>query len=133
MLAGDGPLLPDGRTVLFGMPKDGKSEEWIKSLPRLYILDVHSKTKQELPDVPLNASITEVCWSPDGKRIAYKWRPIPSDIGKRVFREVKGDELQMETEEFVTVVDADGKNPKDIAVGKGPFLNSVILTGLDWR
>jgi dipeptidyl aminopeptidase/acylaminoacyl peptidase len=124
---------PDGRTVVFGMPADEQSEEWIASLPRLFVLDVATKRKREPRDIPLNASITKACWSPDGKRIAYQWRPIPLEIGKRKFREVKSEELEVETEEFVTVIDTDGRRSKDVAVEKGVRLNSVILTGLDWR
>jgi RNA polymerase sigma factor (sigma-70 family) len=124
---------PEGRTVLFGMPADEQSEEWIASLPRLFVLDVATKTKREPREIPLNASITKACWSPDGKRIAYLWRPIPLEIGKRKFQEVKSEDLEVETEEFVTVIDTSGKSSKDVAVEKGTRLNSVILTGLDWR
>ena len=124
---------PDGRRVLFGMREDEKSEEWLKTLPRLFVLDLATKEKRELADVPLNASITEVCWSPDGKRLAYKWRPVPLPLAKKRFQDLTDDERAVETEEFVVVADADGKNAKVVASDKGPLVNSVILTGLDWR
>jgi RNA polymerase sigma factor (sigma-70 family) len=124
---------PDGRTVLLGLPADEKSDEWLKSLPRLFLLDVATKQKREVAEVPLNASVTVVCWSPDGKRIAYLWRPVPEPLTGKRFSDLTEEERVVETEEFVVVADADGKNAKVVTSDKGPQVNSLIITGLDWR
>jgi RNA polymerase sigma factor (sigma-70 family) len=124
---------PDGRKVLFGVPEDEQSEEWLKSLPRLFVLDVATKARREVAEVPLNASVTGVCWSPDGKRIAYQWRPVPLPLAKKRFGDLTDEERSVETEEFVVVADPDGKNVKVVASDKGPLVNSVIITSFDWR
>ncbi|AMV24200.1 ECF RNA polymerase sigma factor SigW [Gemmata sp. SH-PL17] len=51
-------------------------------------------------------------WSPDGKRIAFvrqKWDAV------------RGNSLKGRSQLFVTVVDADGKNPKDVFETRGSF------------
>jgi hypothetical protein len=70
---------------------------------------------------------------PRGRRFAYLWRPIPGDLGRRAFRELTSEDLAVETEEFVTVSVLDGGAGREVASGKGPAVNAVIITGIDWR
>ena len=81
----------------------------------------------ELPDVPLNADIQGFCWSPDGKKIAYCWRTMHAEKADPA----KPDER--ETESFLCVCDADGKNHKTILTEKGKGQWHITLSSVDWR
>jgi RNA polymerase sigma factor (sigma-70 family) len=65
------------------------------------------------------------CWSPDGRRVAYRWsEPVPQPKGAPI--PVGGGQFQASR---VTVSDLDGRNAKTVV--RREYDQSV--TGLDWR
>ena len=61
------------------------------------------------------------CWSPDGKRIAYVWENSPED-------RTEGQE----TETFLMLVDADGRNPVTAVSEKSTF-GAFTVRSPNWR
>jgi Tol biopolymer transport system component len=91
----------------------------------LYVLDIATGKSVRIEDQPLNGEIESYCWSPDGKRIAYCWREVhPGE------RDVKANK---ETESFLVVCDADGKNAKTIVTEKGDAPGLITIANVDWR
>ena len=76
----------------------------------------------------LNGQTTGVAWSPDGKHVAYKWKQNHLD-------RFKGKELDatIETEAFLIVADADGKNAQTVSSAKVNNLINPIFLSIDWR
>jgi len=75
------------------------------------------------------------CWSPDGKRIAYTWRQRHNDRIKEWSKKQVLDpaDVEVETEEFLIVADADGSNAKTIASAKTNNALAGSLQVIDWR
>jgi Tol biopolymer transport system component len=119
-----GRLSPDGKRVLFLKrtlpPKDKPGQ----AKDVLTVLDIATGKSIKVEDMPLNAELMNLCWGPDGKRIAYVWKErhegTPEEINEK------------ETTTTVVVCDLDGKNQKTIATAKGKGLLQTIA-GLDWR
>jgi RNA polymerase sigma factor (sigma-70 family) len=105
-----GKFSPDGKRVLMGSPLDTPKG--------LAVYDVASGKFTPVADVPLNGTVHGICWSPDGKRIAYVWEQetMPNGDG----------------EAHVMVCDPDGKNAKSIASETEKFRGARIR-GVDWR
>ena len=123
-------LSPDGKQVLFidADPENDKdAHKWGMSA-RPYLLDVATRKRMPLGDFPTNAQATGVAWSPNGKRVAYTWKQNHLD-------RLKKDQLvtSVETEAFLIVVDADGKNPQTVSSAKVDNLINPILISIDWR
>jgi Tol biopolymer transport system component len=70
----------------------------------------------------LNADFMGHCWSPDGRRVAYVWRQLHAD-GKN----------DRETESFLMVVGADGKDPATVLSEKAENQGIITLTSPHWR
>ena len=98
---------------------------------RPYILDVASKKREPLADFPENGRAMGVAWSPDGKRGAASWQELNGELLKK--DTIAANEAAIETEGFLVMSDADGKNAKTIATDKRPFAFNLVFGSLDWR
>ncbi len=125
-------LSPDGTKVLFidGDPTRKDAHRWGKS-HRPYVLDLETKTREPLGNFPENGQATGVCWAPDGKRVAYTWVRLHADLLAR--DELIANEVMRETEGFVAVADADGRNAKTVARDKSRAGEALVFGPLDWR
>ncbi|MDB5305854.1 MAG: rpoE 2 [Gemmataceae bacterium] len=125
-------LSPDGKTVLLidGDPARKHFHKWGLS-QRPYRVDVATGRREVLADFPENGQACGAAWAPDGKRIAYTWKQLHEELFKK--DQLNADETTVETEAFLIVADADGKNPKTVASDKGPYAINMILAGVDWR
>jgi Tol biopolymer transport system component len=111
---------PDGRMILFhGTDPKGKSKH-------IYAMDLKEKKPWKVSQ-ELNGFVSGGCWSPDSKRIAYIW-------GQTSDQKVPGvpEQLFRETETFLIVADADGKNSATLFSEKKPVIH-VTLWSVDWR
>lgn len=123
-------LSPDGKQVLFidADPENDKvAHKWGRSA-RPYLLDVATRKRMPLDNFPTNAQATGVAWSPNGKRVAYTWKQNHLDL-------LKKEELSpmVETEAFLIVADADGKNAQTVSSARVDNLINPILVSIDWR
>jgi RNA polymerase sigma factor (sigma-70 family) len=127
-----GRLSPDGTRVLFTAadPARKNAHKWGMSY-RPYLLDVKTKKVEPLADFPENGVARGVSWSPDGERVAYTWDQLHEEVLKRDTITVASTTI--DTEAFLVVADADGKNPRKIASGKSKYAMAMILGAIDWR
>ncbi|HYH67400.1 MAG TPA: sigma-70 family RNA polymerase sigma factor [Urbifossiella sp.] len=123
---------PDGKRVLFtdGDPARKDAHTWGRS-HRPYVLDVATKERTALADFPENGQAIGVCWSPDGKRVAYTWTQLHADLLAK--DRIGGEDVQREAEGFLIVADPDGRNARTVASDKGRFFGNLVLAQLDWR
>jgi Tol biopolymer transport system component len=109
-----GRLSPDGKKVLFmkmSREKRGEAQLFVMNLADGKITQVSQE---------LNAELMGHCWSPDSKRIAYVWRQTNPAPGAQ-------------TESFLMIVDADGKNPVTLVTEKEDNQGTITLASPDWR
>ncbi len=127
-----GRFSPDGKTVLFidADPERKDAHKWGCS-QKVYTITVADKTRAELAEFPDNGRAWGIAWSPDGKKVAYTWTALDDELLKK--DSWTADELQKETEGFLMIADANGKNAKTVASDKGNFALSMVLGALDWR
>jgi hypothetical protein len=95
-----------------------------------YLVDLTTKKREPLAEFPENALSLGVAWSPDGKKVAYTWVQLHIETLKKDV--LKADDLLVETEAFLIVADADGKNAKTISSTKKSFAGNILGT-IDWR
>lgn len=84
-----------------------------------------------LAGFPENGVARGVAWSPDGKQVAYTWDQLHEEVLKR--DTITVDTTTIETEGFLVVADADGKNARKIASAKSKYAMGMILGTIDWR
>jgi dipeptidyl aminopeptidase/acylaminoacyl peptidase len=127
-----GRVSPDGKRVLFidADPEDKDARKWGRS-GKPYLIDVATKKREALAGFPENAQCVGVAWSPDGKKVAYAWVQLHPEVLK--LDTLTAADVQAESEAFLVVADADGKNEKTIATGKSPNAASMIFGSIDWR
>ncbi len=123
---------PDGKKVLFtdADPEQKDAHKWHRS-SNPYLLDVATKKREPLAEFPENAQCLGVAWSPDGKRVAYTWVQLHPDLLKKDVKNI--DEVQIETEAFLIVADADGKNAQTVKSAKLGNAVNPIYGSIDWR
>ena len=126
---------PDGTKILFQDPDPrDNTERDGQSLHRLYVYDLTTKTRTRLAEVPSNALIVGCCWSPDGKKVAYTWRPIRIGLPLPHYTESPNDpKLKTETDSFLVIADPDGKNPKTLLSGKAGAATTTSIGTVGWR
>jgi dipeptidyl aminopeptidase/acylaminoacyl peptidase len=123
---------PDGKTVLYidADPDRKDAHKWGHS-QTVYTLSLADKKRERFPDFPENARGTGIAWSPDGKKVAYTWQPLDDEILKK--DTITPDDIQKETEGFLIVCDADGRNAKTVATDKGTIALNWVFGAIDWR
>jgi len=92
----------------------------------IYAMDVKEKKPWKVSQEQ-NGFVGGACWSPDGKRMAYVWGNTSDEKGDGV-----PEFVFRQTETFLMVVDADGKNSVTLFSEKKP-LTYVSLWSADWR
>jgi Tol biopolymer transport system component len=127
-----GRLSPDGTRVLFTAadPARKNALKWGMS-HRPYLLDMKTKKVEPLPDFPENGVARGVAWSPDGKQVAYTWDQLHEEVLKRDTITVASTTI--DTEAFLVIADADGKNSRKIASAKSKYAMGMIFGTIDWR
>jgi Tol biopolymer transport system component len=113
-----GRISPNGKQILYCHMKKGRNDQ------ELCVADVAGgkpvRVSQELNG---EFSSYKFCWSRDGKRIAYVWNN----------RERLENNLGKPSEDFLSVVEADGQNNQIIHAEKAGLGASSIGGFLDWR
>jgi len=122
---------PDGKKVLFtdGDPARKDAHKWGKS-QRPYLFDVATGKREPLVGFPEDGQAVGVCWSPDGKRVAYTWTRLHADL---LATDGRGDDPRRQTDGFLVVADADGRNARAIATDKGRVSSAFVFGQVDWR
>jgi Tol biopolymer transport system component len=130
-------LSSDGSKVLLldvDPDADPKAMSGGPRFPKLFVLDVKTKTRERVSDVPQNAFVLAFAWSPDSKRLAYSWKrmepgaPLAFNVD-----DLKNPKPPTQTESHLTVADASGKNAKTILSAKAPTSQAVTISDVDWR
>jgi RNA polymerase sigma factor (sigma-70 family) len=127
-----GRLSPDGTRVLFTAadPARKNAYRWGQS-HRPYLLEVKTKKVDPLAEFPENGVVHGIAWSPDGKQVAYTWNQLHEEVLKR--DTITVPDTTIDTEAFLVVADADGKNPRTVASGKSKYAMNMVLGTIDWR
>jgi RNA polymerase sigma factor (sigma-70 family) len=127
-----GRLSPDGKAVLYtdADPTQKDANKWGMS-SRPYLLDVATRKAEMLPDFPENGQCLGVAWAPDGKRVAYTWKQVHPEVVKKDM--LTGEDALVETEAFLIVAGADGKNATTVASAKLENAINPIFGSVDWR
>jgi Tol biopolymer transport system component len=98
-----------------------------------YVLDVATRKREPLAGVRKDAHCVSAIWSPDGKRVAYTWLQLPADRLAKL-DDLTREEIHSETDAFLSVMDADGKNPITVVTGKATqWHDRRTLGSVDWR
>jgi hypothetical protein len=94
--------------------------------------DLATKKSQPLADFPSNGEALGVAWSPDGKRVAYSWKQEHREL--LVNKEsLDVNDLQVPTEAFLMIADADGRNARTVASDRCESAWNQIFGVIDWR
>ncbi len=127
-----GRLSPDGTKVLFtdADPEQKAAFKWDRSF-QPHALVVATGKREALADFPANAQCRGVAWSPDGKRVAYTWVQLHEDVLK--LERLTPEDVNVETEAFLVIADADGRNQRTVASAKANSVLQPIYGSIDWR
>jgi hypothetical protein len=87
--------------------------------------------REPLAEFPDNAQCVAVAWSPDGKRVAYTWTQLHPDVLKKEV--LTPEDVAVQTEAFLIVADADGRNAKTVASARSDQALNPILGSIDWQ
>jgi len=111
---------PDGRMILFhGIDPKEKTKH-------IFAMNLKEKKPWKVSQ-ELSGLVGGGSWSLDGKRIAYVWGSVSDEKG-----EGNPEFFFRQTETFLIVVDADGKNSTVLLSEKKQFFH-VTLWSADWR
>jgi len=124
---------PDGKKVLFtdADPVQQDAYKWHMS-SKPHVVDVTTRKSEPLAEFPENAQCLSVAWSPDAKRIAYTWVQLHPEVLKKDMLSA-GETEGIQTETFLIVADADGKNAKTVASASANTALAASLGSIDWR
>jgi Tol biopolymer transport system component len=120
----DGTRIMYLRTIVTPQQPGQPAEKAQAPKQELVIYNLANDKFSVVEEVPLNATLTSYCWSPDGKQIAYTWQE--KYVGK------PEDAGTAEVESHLMVCDVTGKNAKTIHSHKTPPYR-VAIGGVDWR
>lgn len=125
-------LSPDGKTVLLidADPEQKDAHKWGCSR-RIYTIDLATKKRELLPDFPENGQAYGIAWSPDGKKVAYTWQGLDAEALKK--DQLSPEDVTKETEGFLMIADANGKNATTVTRDKGKFSTNRVLGPVDWK
>lgn len=116
---------PDGQRVLCFELRPPAKDGPPGARQTLVLLDAATGKRAPVDGLPLNGELMGVCWSPDGKRIAYTWRQLHDGTVE--------ERVRKETESHLVVADPDGRNPRTILTEKAEGQWVVSLGAPDWR
>jgi RNA polymerase sigma factor (sigma-70 family) len=127
-----GRFSPDGKKILFADadPEQTDAHKWHRSSTP-HVLDVATRKREPLAEFPENAECLGAAWSPDGKRVAYTWVQLHPDLLKKDVLNIA--DVQIPTEGFLIVADADGRNQKTVASARCDNAINPIYGSVDWR
>jgi RNA polymerase sigma factor (sigma-70 family) len=123
---------PDSKKVLFtdADPEQKDAHKWHRS-SQPHILEIATKKRRALAEFPDNAQCLSVAWSPDGNRVAYTWCQLHPEVLKKETLSV--NDVAVQTESFLIIADADGKNAKTVASDRSDQAMNAIYGSIDWR
>jgi Tol biopolymer transport system component len=119
-----GRLSPDGKQVLYirMAPRD---DDPAQTRYELIVLDIETAKSTNVAVTLPDGTIGGLCWSPDGRQIAYTWQERHKG---------KAEELiDKETTSHLVVCDPDGRNRSTIAIEKAAGQWITTLGQVDWR
>jgi RNA polymerase sigma factor (sigma-70 family) len=123
-------LSADGARVLLGVarftPADppGGGAGPVRHGDTLVVADPATGTMMPVRNVSPHARINGLCWSPDGRHVAYVWQDLDPN---------NPDVPPRGTLYYLTVCEPDGSNPRTVFKRLGEEPDEVAMSRVSWR